>query len=282
MTVGRGSVLVAAVLGSGVVFLDGTIVNVALETIGEDLPASVVGRLEGLTYVTSGYLAVLAALLILSGALGDRYGRRRVFSIGLVGFAVTSVACGLAPTLELLVVARLTELEAGKFLEQARMAAEHCDWDTIQKMIAEGKQRFADHPWVMEVLEGMAEIAKENLSRLSGGVTMVAILFIIVTALAGLSMVVVNALAESAWGTFTILLTIPLPPRQVERCSAPAGERSGTTARSGDPRPDQGGPVPHGTRGRDEPIGSASSSLTGPLPELTGGSRRTAGTSDCT
>ncbi len=56
----------------------------------------------------------------------------------------------------------------------------------------------------------LADIARENLSRLSGGVTMVAILFIVVTALAGLALVVVNALAESAWGTFTILLTIPI------------------------------------------------------------------------
>ena len=60
-----------------------------------------------------------------------------------------------------LVVARLTELEAGKFLDQARAAAEHGDWATIQKMIAEGQQRFADNPWVLEVLEGMAEIAKD-------------------------------------------------------------------------------------------------------------------------
>jgi len=57
MSAGRGSVLLAAVLGSSVVFLDGTVVNVALETIGNELPASVVGRLEGQTYVTSGYLA---------------------------------------------------------------------------------------------------------------------------------------------------------------------------------------------------------------------------------
>ena len=63
----RGPILLAVVLGSGIVFLDGTIVNVALETIGRELPASLVGRLEGLTYVASGYLAVLAALLVLAG-----------------------------------------------------------------------------------------------------------------------------------------------------------------------------------------------------------------------
>lgn len=119
---GRGSVLLAAVLGSGVVFLDGTIVNVALEAIGQELPASLLGRLEGLTYVTSGYLAVLAALLILAGALADRYGRRRVFAIGLAGFGVTSVACGLAPTLELLVLARLAQGAAGALLVPGALA----------------------------------------------------------------------------------------------------------------------------------------------------------------
>jgi Ca-activated chloride channel family protein len=59
-----------------------------------------------------------------------------------------------------LVVTRQAELEAGKFLDQARAAAEHGDWDTIQKMIAEAQKRFADHPWVMEVLSEMAELAK--------------------------------------------------------------------------------------------------------------------------
>ena len=59
-----------------------------------------------------------------------------------------------------LVRSRLTELEAGKFLDQARAAAEYGDWDAIQKMIAEAQKRFADHPWVMEVLSEMADLAK--------------------------------------------------------------------------------------------------------------------------
>ncbi len=114
--VSRGAVLLAVVLGSGIVFLDGTIVNVALETIGRDLPSAVVGRLEGLTYVTGGYLAVLAAFLIPAGALSDAYGRRRVFGMGLVGFGATSLACGLAPTMEVLIVCRLFQGAAGAFL----------------------------------------------------------------------------------------------------------------------------------------------------------------------
>lgn len=112
----RGPVLLAVVLGSGIVFLDGTIVSVALETIGSDLPATLVGTLEGLTYVTGGYLAVLAALLIPAGALSDAYGRRRVFAFGLASFGLASLACGLAPTMELLIVARLLQGAAGAFL----------------------------------------------------------------------------------------------------------------------------------------------------------------------
>src|SRR5206468_626710 len=104
VTVRQRWTMVAAILGSGIVFLDGTVVNVALKKIGQDLPASIVGVLEGQTYVTSGYLATLAALLILAGALADFYGRRRIFTIGLAGFGITSVLCGIAPNLELLVV----------------------------------------------------------------------------------------------------------------------------------------------------------------------------------
>jgi len=108
--------MVAAILGSAAVFLDATIVNVALKRIGEDLPATVVSVLEGQTYVTSGYLATLAALLILAGALADFYGRRRIFTIGLVAFGATSALCGLAPSLELLALFRVFQGAAGALL----------------------------------------------------------------------------------------------------------------------------------------------------------------------
>ncbi len=121
--------LAAVVIGSGAVFLDGTVVNVALDTIGRDLPATVLGRLEGLTYVSSGYLTVLAALLVLAGALGDAYGRRRVFAIGLVGFGITSVACGLAPTLEALVATRLLQGAAGALLVPGALAIITATWE---------------------------------------------------------------------------------------------------------------------------------------------------------
>ena len=105
----RTATLLATILGSSIVFLDGTIVNVALAPIGEELPTTFVGRLEGLTYVNSAYFAVLAALLILAGALNDVYGRRRMFRIGLIGFGVASVACGLSPTMETLILARIVQ-----------------------------------------------------------------------------------------------------------------------------------------------------------------------------
>ncbi len=114
--------LVATIIGSGAVFLDGTIVNVALKQIGQDLPASLVGVLEGQTYVVSGYLAVLAALLIISGALSDHYGRRRVYAIGLASFAVTSALCGLAPTMEWLILFRLLQGAAGALLIPGSLA----------------------------------------------------------------------------------------------------------------------------------------------------------------
>jgi EmrB/QacA subfamily drug resistance transporter len=109
-------ILTAVILASGIVFLDSTIVNVALPRIALELPTSVLGTLEAQAYVTSGYLAMLSATLILAGALGDRYGRRRVFIIGLVAFGLTSALCGLAPTMELLVVFRLLQGMAGALL----------------------------------------------------------------------------------------------------------------------------------------------------------------------
>jgi EmrB/QacA subfamily drug resistance transporter len=107
--------LLAAILGSGIVFLDGTIVNLALPSIGR-LPTSFVGVLEGQAYVVSGYLAVLSALLILAGALADMYGRRKVFAIGLAGFGVSSLLCGLAPSLELIVLFRILQGASGALL----------------------------------------------------------------------------------------------------------------------------------------------------------------------
>ena len=97
-------------------FLDSTVVNVALQRIGQELPSSVFGVLEGQSYVYNGYLLSLSALLILAGALNDYYGRRRMFLFGLLGFGVTSALCGLAPTMELLILFRILQGAAGAVL----------------------------------------------------------------------------------------------------------------------------------------------------------------------
>jgi EmrB/QacA subfamily drug resistance transporter len=116
-TTGRG-VVVAAVLGSGMAMLDGTVVNVALKTIGRDLGAS----LAQLQWITNGYLLMLASLILLGGALGDRRGRRRVFVTGVVWFAVASLVCGIAPNAELLIAARVLQGIGGALLTPGSLA----------------------------------------------------------------------------------------------------------------------------------------------------------------
>src|SRR5229473_1231554 len=115
-------ILVAAVLGSGIVFLDSTVVNVALPRMGRDLSRSFLGVLEGQSYVYNAYLLTLSSLIILAGALSDFYGRRRMFLYGLAGFGATSVLCGLAPTMELLVLFRILQGVAGALLVPGSLA----------------------------------------------------------------------------------------------------------------------------------------------------------------
>jgi EmrB/QacA subfamily drug resistance transporter len=95
-------VLTATVLGSGIAALDATVVGIALPAIGRDFHASV----ASLQWVVDGYTLPLAGLLLLGGALGDIYGRRKLFVIGTVWFAIASLACGLAPNDEFLIGAR--------------------------------------------------------------------------------------------------------------------------------------------------------------------------------
>jgi len=114
--------LIAAVLGSSIVFVDSSVVNVALPRIGRELPTTIFGVLEGQSYVYNGYLLTLSSLLILAGALSDFYGRRRMFLIGLVGFGVTSILCGLAPNMEVLVASRILQGAAGAVLVPGSLA----------------------------------------------------------------------------------------------------------------------------------------------------------------
>jgi EmrB/QacA subfamily drug resistance transporter len=110
--------LVAAILGSGVATIDGSIVNVALPAIEQDLG----GGLSGQQWVSNAYLLSLASLILIGGSLGDVYGERRVFAIGIAAFGVLSLACALAPTIETLIAARALQGAAGALVTPSSLA----------------------------------------------------------------------------------------------------------------------------------------------------------------
>ena len=111
-------ILLATILGSSMVFIDGTVVNVALPVIQRDLNATA----AGVQWIVEAYALFLAALLLLGGALGDRYGRRRIFALGVIIFTVSSVACGVSPGLTSLIIARAVQGIGGALLAPASLA----------------------------------------------------------------------------------------------------------------------------------------------------------------
>src|SRR6516164_4703736 len=111
-------VLAAAVLGSSMAMLDGTVVNVALPTIGRDLHTT----LAGLQWTVTAYTLTLAGLILLGGSLGDRLGRRRIFLVGVIWFALASALCGLSPTIGVLIAARALQGMGGALLTPGSLA----------------------------------------------------------------------------------------------------------------------------------------------------------------
>jgi EmrB/QacA subfamily drug resistance transporter len=111
-------VLLATVLGSGLAFIDATVVNIALPSIGADLDAEA----SGLQWTVNGYTLSLASLILLGGSLGDRFGRRRIFVLGVGWFALASLLCGLAPTIEALIAARVLQGVGGALLTPGALA----------------------------------------------------------------------------------------------------------------------------------------------------------------
>lgn len=128
--------LVAAILGSGIVFLDGTIVNVALPTIRVDLH----GALSDQQWVVEAYLLTLSSLVLIGGSLGDLFGRRRVFSIGLMWFGTCSLLCAIAPSSEVLIAARAVQGVGGALLVPSALAL-------IMDRFEEGERAAAIGSW---------------------------------------------------------------------------------------------------------------------------------------
>ncbi|WP_086803606.1 MFS transporter, partial [Streptomyces caniscabiei] len=111
-------ILFTTILGSSMALLDSTVVNVALPRMGEDLDAD----LAALQWTVNAYMLTLAGLILLGGALGDRFGRRKLFVIGVVWFAVASLLCGLAPNVGVLIAARALQGVGGALLTPGSLA----------------------------------------------------------------------------------------------------------------------------------------------------------------
>ena len=116
--VNKRLVLVACILGSGIAFLDGTVVNVALPAIQRDLGAGLAAQ----QWIVEGYMLSLSSLLLVGGSLDDLFERRTVFAVGVGGFGVTSLACAVAPSVGVLIAARVLQGVFGALLIPSTLA----------------------------------------------------------------------------------------------------------------------------------------------------------------
>ncbi len=126
--------LVATIIGSGVVILDGFVVNLALPNLARDLHAS----FADLQWVIDAYLLSLSALILIGGSLGDIFGRKRMYMFGLVGFGVTSLLCGLAPNLQILIALRIIQGVSGALLVPGALAIINTNFSAEQRGAAFG------------------------------------------------------------------------------------------------------------------------------------------------
>jgi EmrB/QacA subfamily drug resistance transporter len=127
-------VVLATVLGSGMAFLDATVVNIALPAIGRDFNAP----LSSLQWTVNAYTLTLAGFLLLGGSLGDHYGRRRVFVIGVAWFAIASLLCGIAPSSGLLIGARALQGVGAALLTPGSLAIIEATFDPDDQGAAVG------------------------------------------------------------------------------------------------------------------------------------------------
>jgi EmrB/QacA subfamily drug resistance transporter len=124
-----GWVLVATILGSSMAFIDGTVVNVALPVLQTELNATA----TDVQWVVEAYSLFLAALILVGGSMGDHFGRRRVFAIGVFLFTVASVLCGLAPNVNFLIFARAFQGIGGALLVPGSLAIISASFDSKQR-----------------------------------------------------------------------------------------------------------------------------------------------------
>ena len=122
-------ILAATILGSSMAFIDGTVVNVALPVLQRDLQATV----ADVQWIVEAYSLFLAALILVGGSLGDHYGRRRIFAMGVVIFAVASVWCGLSPNTTSLIIARAVQGIGGALLVPGSLAIISASFDAKQR-----------------------------------------------------------------------------------------------------------------------------------------------------
>src|SRR6266481_9492469 len=119
-------VLAATIRGSSMAFIDGTVVNVALPVLQTELKATA----TDVQWVVEAYSLFLAALILVGGSLGDHFGRRRVFAIGVFLFTVASVLCGLAPNVNFLIIARAFQGVGGALLVPGSLAIISASFDS--------------------------------------------------------------------------------------------------------------------------------------------------------
>lgn len=126
--------LATTILGSGMAFLDGTIANVALPSIGREFHA----QLEGLQWVVNGYTLTLASLILVGGSLGDRFGRKKMYGLGVAAFSITSVLAALSPSIGVLVGARMAQGVAAALLTPGSLAMLQSSFAKADRMKAIG------------------------------------------------------------------------------------------------------------------------------------------------
>ena len=153
----KAIILVSCCLSLLIVSMDATIVNVALPSIRDDLGASP----SQLQWIVDVYTLVLASLLLLSGAAGDRFGRRRTFQLGLTIFAVASLLCSLAPNIETLIAARFLQAIGGSMLNPVAMSI-------ITQVFTGRVERARPEREVGDVPGAKAPVAAREPARVSG------------------------------------------------------------------------------------------------------------------